>query len=334
VTARWYAAALVLGVAAGALVVWQLSTAASTDCFRTSTELAANGTGTIDGCDRNAAAAVRKYLSERTAMDVADEPSLLEARAAFVIWLALFAGMAVLAAAVGIRSASVIVELRPRSGVRLVLLCLGAAAMVGLPFLLFRKAPDVLAEDFGPFDRLHRPELTWLPPLIGFLLLPAVVGLVVIGRALADRPTFGLDELAFLGSRMRLLLGMLGATLALAVVTTAARWQAIGAMPGGEPVPGTVILLWGAAFALVLAALYLPVHHLWAASAEREIAAEVRRQLPDTEQEGTAGFRGPELALKKELSATLGVGSAFGSLQGSVSLLAPVIAAAVSSLFS
>jgi hypothetical protein len=128
---------------------------------------------------------------------------------------------------------------------------------------------------------------------------------------------------------------MLGAILALGVLTTAARWQAIGTLPGGEPLPSTVVLLWGAVFALVLGLLYVPVYQVWAAATQREIALEVERQLPEpTGHAGTPGFRVGELALKKELEATLGMGGALRSLQGSVAVLAPVIAAAVSSLFA
>jgi len=68
--------------------------------------------------------------------------------------------------------------------------------------------------------------------------------------------------------------------------------------------------------------------------AQSAIAEEVERQLPEhPAQGGTPGFRAPELALKKELETTLGLGGALRWLQGSVAVLAPVIAAAVSSLF-
>ena len=79
----------------------------------------------------------------------------------------------------------------------------------------------------------------------------------------------------------------------------------------------------------------MPVHQRWAAKTARLISDEVKRQLPDDQSlRGTAGFRAPELRLTKELQAALGVGGALKSLQGSVAVLAPVIAAAISSLFS
>lgn len=145
----------------------------------------------------------------------------------------------------------------------------------------------------------------------------------------------GRSALAGLGSRIRQLVSMLGAVLAISVLTTAARWQAIETLPGGESLPSIIVLLWGSVFALVLGALYVPVHQRWAAKTARLISDEVKRQLPDDQSlRGTAGFRAPELRLTKELQAALGVGGALKSLQGSVAVLAPVIAAAISSLFS
>jgi hypothetical protein len=132
---------------------------------------------------------------------------------------------------------------------------------------------------------------------------------------------------------MRQLVAMIGAVLALAILTTAARWEAISTLPGGESLPSIVVLLWGSTFAAGLAAIYVPVHQRWAAEAARLIAVEVARQLRGQSLPGTAGYRAPELALTKELSSTLGVGGPLKTIQGSVSLLAPVIAAAVSSLF-
>jgi len=71
-----------------------------------------------------------------------------------------------------------------------------------------------------------------------------------------------------------------------------------------------------------------------AAAADDAISAEVGEQFSSYEGAGTFGFRPPELAARKELQATLGLGGALKTLQGSFAVLAPVIAAAVSSLFS
>jgi hypothetical protein len=207
--------------------------------------------------------------------------------------------------------------------------------LVVFPFVLFRLVADLASARFGPFDDLHQEEIHWLNPIIAALTMPAVIGLVAIAHIVATRPGLNLEQFAELGSRMRALVGMLGAILALGVLTTAARWQAIATLPAGESVPSTVVLLWGAVFALVLAVLYMPVYQRWAAATEREILAEIRRQLPGPASTGgTPGFRAPELELRKELDATLGLGGALHAVQGSLAVLAPVIAAAVSSLFA
>jgi hypothetical protein len=334
VTARWYAAAALLAVAAAALVLWQLETSDSTACFRSAVDLAEDSKIDLEGCSEDAATAVRDNLAERTSAETADEPSPLEARASLVVWMALFAATAGLAAVAGVRSVATIRELRPRPTWQLAALSLGAIAVLAFPFILFLVLAELVNFEFGAFDRLHLDEIRRINPVIAVLTAPAVIGLVVVGYVVSTRPGLGLDELASLGSRMHRLVGMLGAILAVAVLTTAARWQAIDMLPGGESLPSTAVLVWGAVFALVLAVLYLPVYQLWATATEREIAEEVKRQLPNQALGGTAGFRAPELALKKELDATLGVGGALRSLQGSVAVLAPVIAAAVSSLFA
>lgn len=335
VTARWYAAAVLLAAATAALVLWQLETSRSTACFRSAVDLAADASGDLEGCYKDAAAAVRTHVAERTSADAAEEPSALEARAVLVVWMALFAATAGVAAVAGVRSAATILELRPRPTWRLAALSLGAVALVALPFVVFLVLAELVSFEFGPFDRLHLDEIRRINPVIAALATPAVIGLVTVGHVVATRPGLGLVKLASVGSHMRRLVGMLGAVLAVAVLTTAARWQAIDTLPGGESVPSTAVLVWGGVFALVLAVLYVPVYQVWAAATEREIAEEVKRQLPkDASLGGTAGFRAPELALKKELDATLGLGGALRSLQGSVAVLAPVIAAAVSSLFA
>ena len=331
-TARWYAAAVLLAAAAAALVLWQLETSASTVCFRKSVDLSAGG-GKPEGCSKEAAEAVVKAVEQR---DLATEgPSALKARSALVVWIALYAATAGLAGFSAVRSAAMITGLKPPLDRRFVALSAGAVVLVLLPFVVFRVLGELASARFGPFDELHLDEIQWINPLIAALTMPAVIGLVAVARVVATRPSLGLEGLAELGSSMRGLVGMLGAILALGVLTTAARWQAIGTLPGGESVPSTVVLLWGAVFALVLGLLYVPVYQVWAAATQRAIAVEVKRQLPEPPgHAGTPGFRVGELALKKELAATLGMGGALRSLQGSVAVLAPVIAAAVSSLFA
>jgi hypothetical protein len=330
-----HAAAVILAVAAAAVVVWQLAASESTACFRSSVELAATGSGALNGCDEHAARAVRQHLAERDSAAAAEEPSELDAKSALVVWIALFAATAGAAAVSGVLSVAAITELAPGWSRRLVGLSIGAVVLVALPFAFFRLLAERTSDRLGPFDDLHLAELAWLNPMIALLTLPAVVALVAVGHVISTRPELGLRELASHGSRVRAFVSMLGAILALAVLTTAARWQAIATLPGGEAVPSTVVLLWGAVFALVIAALYVPVHQLWARETEREIVEEVKRQVrTDARVGGTPGFREAELALKKELESALRVGGALRSLQGSIAVLAPVIAAAVSSLFS
>jgi hypothetical protein len=330
-TVRWYAVAVVLAAAAIALVLWQLEGSASTTCFRSSVELVPGGGAKPEGCDKETADAVATAVEERTSTT---EPTALEARAALVVWMALFAATAGVAAFSAVRSVAMIKGLRPAWNHRFIALSAGAVILVVLPFVLFwvlgKSSPR-----FGPFDDLHLTEIHRLNPIVAALTMPAVVGLVAVADVVATKPAPGLGRLAELGSSMRQLINMLGAIIALGVLTTAARWQAIGTLPGGESLPSTAVLLWGAVFALVLGVLYVPVYQLWAAATVREIAKEVERQLPDNSyRDGTPGFRAAELALKKELEGTLGIGGALRSLQGSVAVLAPVIAAAVSSLFA
>ena len=331
-TGRWFALAVWAATVAAALVFWTLASSESTSCFRDAIDLAP-GAEAPATCDEEAGEAVEQALAERD--DEAETASALEGRSALLVWMALYAATAGVAAFSAVRSLALIVGLRPPLDRRFAGLVAGAAALVLLPLVLFRLLPELASERFGPFDGLHLEQLLLLNPIIGVLALFAAVGLVAVAHVVATRPALGLGELARLGSTLGTLVGMLGAILALAVITTAARWQAIGTLPGGESVPSAVVLLWGAVFALALAALYVPAHLRWAAATQLEIAAEIERQLPEVATaDGTPGYRAPELELRKELEATLGVGGPLRSLQGSVSVLAPVIAAAVSSLFA
>ena len=329
-TARWYAVAVLLAVAAAALILWQLETSASTECFRTSVDLASGDGKELQGCYDKAADAVEEAVKQP-----GSTIHPVEAKSALVVWMALYAATAGVAAVSAVRSVATISRLKPPWGRRLVALSVGAVILVALPFVLFWLLGKLASGKFGPFDDLHAHEIHWLNPIIATLTMPAVIGLVAVAQVVATRPGLGLEGLAELGSSMRQFVGMLGAILSLAVLTTAARWDAIGTLPGGEAVPRTAVLLWGGVFALVLAALYVPAYQVWAEATRREVAEEVKRQLAEhVPQGGTPGFRAPELALTSELEVKLGVSGALRSLQGSVAVLAPVITAAVSSLFA
>ncbi len=334
---RSYVLAILLGLSTAGLVLWQLESSASTGCFRESAEIAGREDETVlRGCESSSFDAVREELAERRRATgggrfVAEGSSELEAKSALIVWMTLFAATAGFAAVVAARSIGISKELSPRWSAGLVARCAGTAVLVALPFALFRFIPSTLSE----FDDLHGPQLTWIPPLIGLLMLPALTGLVLIWHTLSTRPALDLHDVARLGSRMRQLVSMIGAVLALGILTTAARWQAIATLPGGEGLPSIVILLWGSIFALVLGAVYVPVHQRWAAETTRLITNEVERQLAESgPRPGTVGFRSSDLSLTKELNATLRVGGPLTSLQGSLAVLAPVVAAAVSALFA
>src|SRR5687768_7500609 len=99
---RWYAAAVILAVAAAAVVVLLLAVSDSTACFRSSVDLASTGSGELEGCDEKVAKAVRDHVAERDPDAAAEEPSALDAKSAFVVWIALYAATAGVAAVVSV----------------------------------------------------------------------------------------------------------------------------------------------------------------------------------------------------------------------------------------
>jgi hypothetical protein len=340
-----YLLAGVVGLVAAVFVLWQLDSSASTNCVRRSVRLPIDARlasvpadHILPGCPPDPFDAVRGYVHEQATLArdptfVPDQPDEVKGLSALLVWMALFASTAAVAGISAVLSISTIAELDRiwdlpgktiwTSGVL-------AIALIALPFVLLRLAPAKLS----PFDDLHHAQLLWMPPLVALLTVPAATGLFVIRRIVVWRTDFGLSELVRLGSLMRNLISMLGAILSLSVLGTASRWQMIAELPGGEGISSTLVLLWGAAFAAVLAAIYVPVYDRWAAAAANAVSAEVREQFSAYEGPGTVGYRPPELAARKELQATLGLGGALRTLQGSFAVLAPVIAAAVGSLFS
>jgi hypothetical protein len=335
VAGRGYIAAVLLAVGAAALVASQLSFAKDTTCF-----LKAVRPGSVTQPQKKHEEK-KKYLTEHcksetfktVAVHLNEEPDELQARSALVVWIALVAATAAFAAFVGVRSVGIIREVKPPRDARFVGHCIGALALVVVPFLLFQGLPTFAHVELSRFDDFERAQLRWIPLLIGVLAAPAVVGLEAIGRVASVR-ALALRDAARLGSHLRELVGMLGAILSLAVLSTAGRSQTIDKLPGGEALPSTIVLLWGSAFVLVLAILYLPVHQRWAAATASLISDEVARQLTGTPLPGTPGFRPAELSLRRELNQTLGVEGPLKSIRGSVAVLSPVIAAAVASLFS
>jgi hypothetical protein len=345
---RMYIVSILLGLTVAALVGWQVLSAKDTDCFYRSLDIQiaqSKKSKPIDevlkGClSKNAAfIAVRNNIrAQRQQLAAKKIPTLQEtdkvkAKSAFITWVALLMATAGFAGFVAVQSIVIVWELKPRWNASLIAASVGAAILLALPFVLYLLLPKRFTH-LGEFDDLHHGQLTWMNFMGGVLVFPALVGLVAIADVLMSRTDLRLAEAGYLGARMRQLISMLGAALALLVLTTAARWQAIGTLPGGESAPKVVILMWGSAYAVVLAVLYVPAYQQWAAKTGRLISDEVKRQIPDDQSlGGTAGFRSAEMSLTRELNVRLGVGGALASFQGSFAVLAPVIAGAIASLF-
>jgi hypothetical protein len=335
---RVYIVSILVGLAAAGLVGWQVLSAKDTDCFLRSVRTPiARSANLPKRCNSNAFIAVKSYIHrQRHAVQKNFEPKEtdeVKAKSALIAWVALLMATAGFAGFVAVQSVVIVRELKPRWNASLIAVSAGAAILLALPFILYRLLPGRFTH-LGRFDDLLHRQLSWIQLMGGVLVFPALIGLVAIASVLMSRADLRLDDAAYLGGRLRQLISMLGAALALLVLTTAARWQAIGTLPGGEAAPNISILTWGSLYAVVLGVLYIPVYQRWAAETGRLISDEVRRQIPDDQSlPGTPGFRSAERSLTRELNVRLGVGGALGSLQGSVAVLAPVIAGAIGSLF-
>jgi hypothetical protein len=365
---RVYVASILVGLTVAGLVGWQIVSARDTHCFLRSLNVRVaqpknskpirdvlkgclpKDTASTDKTAKKVAAkttpakykafvAVRSNIlaqRQKLATDTKytpQETDKVKAKSAVVVWIALLTFTAGFAGFVAVQSVVIVRELKPRWNKRFLGVSAGAAILLALPFVLFRVLPEGLRK-LGQFDDLHHSQLMWTQLLGGVLIFPALVGLVAIADVLMSRTNLRLAQADCLGSRMRQLISMLGAALALLVLTTAARWQAIGELPGGEAAPKVVILMWGSLYAVVLGVLYIPVYQRWAQETGTLIAHEVRRQMPDDQSlPGTAGFRSAEMSLTRELNVRLRMGGALASFQGSFAVLAPVIAGAIASLF-
>jgi len=254
--------------------------------------------------------------------------------ATLLVRIALFSATAGWAGISAVRSTYMIVlDMKPRLPT-LSIIGSGIVALLILlvPYVLLRKLSDWTP--LTPFDDLHLTLIRWLSLFVHVLILPAATGLRLVGHILGRHPALTLNDAAKLGSQLRNLIGMLGGIVSLAVFAHAARWQAIASLPAGVSLPGAVILLWGAVYARALAALYVPVYERWSTAAWSTISVEVSRQYPPVDSTGTIGYSVAELSAKKALQTDVGPGSALGTLQGPLAVLAPIIAAAASSLFS
>jgi len=344
---RVYIVSILLGLTVAALVGWQVLSAKDTDCFLRSLDIQIAQSKesepiaeVLKGClSKNAFIAVRNNIQAQRhqlaakAIPTPKETDKVKAKSAFITWLVLLMATAGFAGFVAVQSIVIVWELKPSWNAGLIAVSAGAAILLALPLTLFLLIPDRFTR-LGQFDRLHHGQLLWIQLMGGILVFPALVGLVAIAGVLMSRADLRLADAAYLGAQMRQLISMLGAALALLVLTTAARWQAIGELPGGESAPKSFLLLSGAQYAVVLGLLYIPVYQRWAAETGRLISDEVRWQIPaDQSLGGTPGFRSAEMSLTRELNVKLGVGGAVASFQGSFAVLAPVIAGALASLF-
>lgn len=305
-----------------------------TDCFYESVDLEiSQGTDRVLGCqDRMTFRAVNAYLVQERAIEMSDpdheidEPDLAPATAQLAIWIALFTASAGLAGYTFIRGIDAL--LSKRRIVRIVVSVVVASGIVFLAFWFLDSQPF----DLGDYQDMHGPWIGRIAIGVGILVAPALAAILANWPQL--RTPVDLDTIASVGKELRSMVGLVGATLALAVITTGARQRAIEQLPGADALPSEIVLIWGAVFALALTAIYVPVHQRWASAMGAAVKDEITEQFAADTSPGKRGYRVPELRAKTELRAALGAKGALATIQGSFSVLAPVIAAAVSSLFS
>ena len=97
---RGYVLAILLGLSAAGLVLWQLESSTSTECFRKSVEIASrHDEAVLERCESSSFDAVREELEERRRATaggqfVPEGSSELEAKSALIVWMTLFAATA------------------------------------------------------------------------------------------------------------------------------------------------------------------------------------------------------------------------------------------------
>jgi len=121
----------------------------------------------------------------------------------------------------------------------------------------------------------------------------------------------------------------LGAIVALAVVGTGALRDAVAAA-GVEPVPDTLVLVYGAWYTAVVAAIYIPA--FWAIERRATRMLDEVAQLPDPDPE-TAQTFSERVAFRAEVAQQLGLdGNARQNLEGLVVVMSPLIGAVLTRL--
>lgn len=310
------------------LVLWHWPV--DTVCYQEAVEIEIDGTSTLSAsCNTPTFEAVADSIeADRTALALdadheVDQPNATAARSAQVVWIVLIgvtAGLAWATAIMVVRTVQTVVPIND-DGWRWGALAAILVVAVALGLLWF------LAADFrfGEYDDIY-PNYT--QGLVLLVLAPGsalVTGLVVLCEYLGSGKPTQLSDLVSVEMVLNRLTGLLGAALSLAVVTTGARWQMIGHLPGGESVSSSVVLLYGGLFTALAAAAYVPTQRRLAERREILINACVERQVGD--------YSTSVLAHRKAIRADIQSGrGALANLQGSLSILAPAIAAAVSTL--
>jgi hypothetical protein len=337
-----YLLTALVGLGSAALVFFVLNDSAQATCYRQSVDISiAYSADSLPGCPFETFDHVRQQLTEQRQRQAAsdrfapDEPDPVKGRATLVVWITLFSASAGLAGISGVRSAYMMaLDMKPRwhlSTSSLVGSALLALLILLIPYVLLRTVGSM---SLSPVDDFLRDRIRWLTVFVLVLSFPTAMVLRVVGHIVGRQSVLRLDDAAELGSQLHRSIGMLGGIVSLAVLGNAARSQAISLLPGGESFPGTILLVWGAIYALALAALYIPVYDRWSTAARTAIILEVSRQHAPSGSNATRGFSVAELSARKALQTELGLGGALGGLQGSLAVLAPIIAAAASSLFS
>lgn len=244
-----------------------------------------------------------------------DQPEPTGARSALYLWISLLSAEAGLAVAAAIITVD---RLRHRGrwwlhGATTVVLALA------VPMLVLRLvAPRGLSD----YELLHHAVIQWLVPLLVATGAAAGGGLRMITAELRARPPTGFAGLARPRRDIDTLTALLGALLTLTVVTTGARWQAISMLPGADPLPGSLILLYGGLFTAVAAAVYVPAFQSYADAARTLIQADLQGH----------GFDNDAIDRRAKLGQELGLSSGPVPLPRSLSVLAPVVSAAVAAL--
>lgn len=260
-------------------------------------------------------------------------PSELDARADIVVWHALLAALITTAAGVIVPSLRWLKRLG--GGWPIVFI---ANVIVILTVLVVREIARWTGDiELGPIDGIGLSAVGTLVTVAMLLTVPVAAGPVAmaIWSLLRSRPpetdpdpvredSGELEDLRQVGQALRWHAYALGSILTLGILATAGRWRTIENLPGAGSLPTSLILLYGAIFAVAVAAVYLPAHNLWLSRVDRVVVNDTGgdRFAPGVSR------RADEL--RRQLGADV---TATDRARSALSIVAPLLAAAVSSLF-